>query len=481
MTLLVLLCLWLWPVLTRADDPSFTSREYFGTGLDKTWSVALGDLDGDGDLDIITGNGGDEGEQNRVYLNDGQGNFDKLGNAQSFGTGADNTQSVAVGDVDGDGDLDIAVGNDNYQQSAVYLNNGFGSFNWTGSARPFGGGDLTYSVGLGDVDGDGHLDVVTGNAGQNVVYLNDGSGSFFSDTVDCDIPTVNVRCFGTGEDSTRSVALADVDGDAYLDIVTGNGGDEGEQNRVYLNDGQGNFDLSRNSRFGTGVDSTRAVAVGDMDGDGDLDIVTGNYNQQNVVYLNDGTGSFPSDGGHPFGPVGDSTWSIGVGDLDSDGDLDVVTGNQGEQNVVYINDGQGNFPSGSARRFGTGQDITRSAVSGDVDGDGDLDIVTGNSGQQNVVYLNDGAGDYPSAGVPTFGTGQDSTRSVAVGDMDGDGYLDIVVGNYNQQNVVYVNDASGHYYTGAVECNEASEAIRCFGSGADSTRSVAVGDLNGDG
>ena len=88
---------------------------------------------------------------------------------------------------------------------------------------------------------------------------------------------------------------------ADLDIITGN---ESQQNVVYLNDGSGNFDWLGNARsFGAGGDSTTSLAIEDTDGDGDLDIVTGNYNQQNAVYLNDGNGNFFTNSARAFGTV----------------------------------------------------------------------------------------------------------------------------------------------------------------------------------
>jgi len=311
--------------------------------------------------------------------------------------------------------------------------------------------DQTSSVAIGDMNGDGALDIVVGNYQQhnNVVYLNDGVGNF-PNTVGY------TRTFGTRTDYTSGVAVGDMNGDGDLDIVVGLFS-PGEQNVVYLNDGAGNFNTSGYTRtFGTGVDSTTSVAVGDMNGDGALDIAVGNIGaysyscscypgEQNVVYLNDGSGNFPNTVGYTrtFGTGTDSTQSLAIGDMNGNGALDIVVGNNRQQNVVYLNDGAGNFPNTSPyiRYFGTGGNATMSVVVGDVNGDGAMDVIVGNSSEQNAVYLNDGTGNFSAA--RTFGTGTDTTESVAVGDMNGDGALDVVVGNWQQQNAVYLNGLAG--------------------------------------
>ena len=333
----------------------------------------------------------------------------------TFGGG--NSRGVALGDVDGDGDLDAVAVKYNQAQD-VYFNDGSGSF---GAATSFGSSGPSRAMALGDVDGDGDLDVVVANYGAaQDVYLNNGSGGFTAATT-----------FGSG--SSEGVALGDVDGDGDLDAVVANWG---QAQDVHLNDGSGSFGATAAMTIGSGSGHNLSVALGDVDGDGDLDVVVAGYNAPQDVHLNDGSGNFGA--ATTFG----SGYSNGValGDVDGDGDLDVVVANFYDvAQDVYLNNGSGGFTAATAFGGGYSYDVAL----GDVDGDGDLDAVvanhkTGDPGNPQAVHLNDGNGNFGAE--TTFGGGV--SRSVALGDVDGDGDLDAVVANYGQAQDVAFNEAA---------------------------------------
>ena len=241
--------------------------------------------------------------------------------------------------------------------------------------------DSTQAVAYGDVDGDGDLDLVIGNGyHQNRLYLNNGTGTF-TDATASRMPVDN--------DFTSSMALGDVDGDGDLDLVIGNGGfSSGHQNRLYLNNGTGTFTDATASRMPVDGDYTYSVALGDVDGDGDLDLVIGNGGQQNRLYLNNGTGTFTDATASRMPVDNDTTLSVALGDVDSDGDLDMVLGNWSQQNRLYVNNGTGTFTDATASRMPVADDMTNAVALGDVDGDGDLDLVIGNWSQQTLLYMN---------------------------------------------------------------------------------------------
>ena len=181
------------------------------------------------------------------------------------------------------------------------------------------------------MDGDGHLDIVVGNeGGQNVVYLNDGAGNF------------PVRGATSARDGPNQEC-----GDRGHGWRWRSGHRSRQLRRAEhgLSERWGGELPRRPRNFGTGIDSTWGVAVGDIDSDSDLDIVVGNFFfAQSVVYLNDGAGNLPV--GLNFGSGSDSNTCVVVGDMDGDSDLDIIAGSGAGQNLVYLNNGSGSFPVG---------------------------------------------------------------------------------------------------------------------------------------
>jgi hypothetical protein len=252
--LISLLCLFMFnPVgvqLSSAQDGVFTDSGQ-NLGSSESDGVALGDLDGDGDLDAFIANGAwwGAGEPNKVWLNDGDGNFTDSGQAlgSSYFGGA-------LGDVDGDGDLDAYLTGGS-SPDKVWLNDGDGNFADSGQnlglSSPY-----SWDIALGDLDGDNDLDAFVVNTSTNKVWLNDGSGTF----------TDSGQNLGSS-DST-DVALGDVDGDGDLDAVIAN---DLLPDNVWLNDGSGTFTDSGQQLAFMFSSRSQDAALGDLDGDGDLD------------------------------------------------------------------------------------------------------------------------------------------------------------------------------------------------------------------
>jgi len=362
----------------------------------------------------------------------------------------DLTPGIALGDVNGDGRLDIVFGNGRHiaQPNLLYINGNRTDLFFP--PRPLGN-SATYAVVLVDIDRDRDLDLVEGTdfGFWKVIWLNDGRGNFS-----------NEYFFGV-EDRTREMAVGDLTGDGFPDIVSANFVvAPGDVSKIYVNDGKGQFPEAR--PLPVGKADAAGVGLGDFNSDGRLDIVLGAMaGHPKFLLLNEGAGQFPR--AIPFGPTTDNSEGIAVGDLDGDGHLDVVAGNTGQPDMVFFGDGKGGFPRSIS--FGPPTARTRAVALGDIDGNGTLDVVVGydaldvtSVGEQgpaaareqrqvlnlyrvrndtNRVFLNDGRGRLREG--PTFGVPGVTTRAVALGDLDGDGRLDIVVGNNCANNAIYLN------------------------------------------
>ncbi|GHB73029.1 hypothetical protein GCM10008107_23060 [Psychrosphaera saromensis] len=457
--------------LVTAEDRS-TNKLYLnnGTGEFPTTGTSIGndtaptlglklfDIDNDGDIDVMTA---DPGEPNKIYLNDGSANFPTTGtaiNIDTYGEEIELTNAITFADVDNDGDFDVFMANkDNSSTNRLYLTHTRGTFESRGTDISTQE-DYSTALAYGDVNKDGYLDLVVGNTNNtNKLYLNDGSGNF---------PETGTS-IGSETDNTNAIALADIDKDGDIDVIAGNA--FGEASKVYLNDGTGGFSAT-GINIGDDTDDTSSIAVGDVDKDGDIDIVLGNLDLtvSNQLYRNDGSGGFPTRG-RDIGGDYEATYAIVLEDINNDGYLDVVAGNSKDAtNKTYMNDGTGDWPI-IGTPINTNKDDTASLAFLDVDSDGDLDMVEGNYLDVNKLYLNAGNGTF-AAGT-NIGTELDETRTVVFMDVDNDGDKDLVVSNANQTNKIYLNDGSGAFSTTGID----------IGDETDATRALALFDVDNDG
>ena len=410
------------------DATAWTFSEHVAASTlgDNVSAVALADLDNDGYLDIAAGIGATAANEVLTFGNDVNAPFDWSFTQHNTGATSTGILGLAVGDIDRDGDADLATVRGNtttsgeyevavWQNDAVHRNAPFAD---SGQSL---GNSYSFGVALGDVDGDGDLDAFVANENQaNRVWLNDGGvqGGTLG------VFTDSGQSLGNG--SSQSVALGDLDRDGDLDAFVVN---VNQPDIVWTNDGSGNFSNSGQS-LGTAV--SQRVALGDVDGDGDLDAMVTIKSEASRVWMNNGSGTFSS---------GQSLWdsaSVGIalGDIDGDGDLDAFVGNDSNQaNRVWTNNG-GTF-SDSGQLLGGSSSV--GVVLRDVDGDGDLDAFVSNfDSQANRVWINDGNGVFTDSG---HNLGNFSSVDVALGDVDEDGDLDAFVANYSgQANRVWVND-----------------------------------------
>ena len=416
------------------------------TGLPKPEKAVLFDLEGDRDLDVAfcTNNG-------TVLLRNDATGFVDVSSRLPAADGA--ALGIGSADADGDGDQDLFVSSGRLR---LYVNERGG--------REFvdaSGARIDYvqpCSRLCDIDNDGDLDLVTApysNPASGLLHVNDGKGLLRDETTQRWNPTGTQRTF-------YAFAVADVDRDGDQDIVLGQIG----QDRLYLNDGRGNFADATATHLPVDADRTLSLALADLDNDGDLDITAANSLQPNRVWRNDGTGRFVAS---PTSlPAGDAFWSQGIAaaDIDGDGDLDLIVADAntqtGSQARLYVNDGLGTFVNATAGRVPASNGFDGGIAIADIDHDGDIDFAA-----LGALYVNDGTGTFADetlARLPgVFGL------EPQFADFDNDGDLDLI--GYQ---TLFLNDGTGHFV-------DASNRFAGSGFFGAVPRPYAIGDVDRDG
>jgi hypothetical protein len=444
--------------------PCNTKVEGFFNSNKSTWrsdiatesrDIAIGDIDGDGDLDMAVGNRLDK---TQVFLNE-NGQFSQTPFWESNTSGA--TTSLALGDLDKDGDLELIVGSENYYPNLtstqpsingsiqIYYNNN-GNYSQTSQTTI---ANNAFSLSLGDIDNDGYLDL----AADGAIFLN--SNGIISST-------------SSWVENGQNPTWGDVNNDGFLDLAlsTWAGGNwNSGQNKIYLNNGG----TLGTSPYWTSSDSsdTKSQAWGDVDNDGDLDLAIGNYDLTQFganyhsavqVYLNsNGVLSQSADWSFDLGTTNSIAWA----DMDGDGDLDLITGNENRRNKIYTNiDG---ILSNETVWFSENSAITQAIDVGDINGDGFVDIIDVSYGPNEVIY-NSGA--ILSTQASWDKSYSENSLQVDFSDIDNDGDLDLAIGNYAGVNELYLNFEGSYPQTPNWTSNDSLY-----------TTQIEFGDLNNDG
>ena len=423
---------------------------------DDTYGADLGDVDLDGDLDIAIANYGPTyAEVDRAMDSDGAFGFTE----SWVNPTVVRARATAFADVDGDGVLELLM--TAFGPNALFESQNVGlHVGWEAPAAADQG--LVHAVALGDWDGDGDLDLaVAQGAGLPTVVFQNNAGEFAPWWQSSEL------------DDSTDLAWADSDGDGDLDLAVASAG--GEPLRLYENhaihpSSAGAFLTLRWSS--PELDSTRRLAWADVDGDGDLDLALAQGAGEvggaaDAVYWNDG-------GDHTLGwqssvvqPTGDVAW----GDWDCDGDADLAAGDlDGGLSRIYRNDGgllqttptwSGNLGAVHGLRWA------------DVDGDGDLDLAVAR-GDDGLTALFENTGNCGTAALsstPSWTAPSGSDEDLAFGDWDGDGDLDLAL-----------VDASGGPSRVFANAGGALEPAPRFSWGSgQATQALHWGDIDGDG
>ena len=328
--------------------------------------------------------------------------------------------ALALGDLNNDSIQDVVTANWGANSVSVLLGKDNGTLNAaTDYSMGPGGLDQHYpdGVALGDLNGDNYLDVVVISSDPNSNYAQDlavfiGNGD----------GTLKDAAFYAIGDQPVSVALGDLNGDGLQDVVTANYGSED----VTILFGSKSNPLQMKSSYKIG--KVNSVALGDLNGDDHLDVIASIlFSHGVVVLLGNGDGTFQDPLAYTTGMVD----SMALGDVNEDTKLDLIVSIYASRNVaVFLCKGDGTFQTG---QFYTAGESPESIALGDLDRDRNLDIVTENSGDEVVVALpGNGDGTFKTANFYELGNSPASqSLSIALGDLNRDGRPDVFSTNYN--------------------------------------------------
>jgi hypothetical protein len=333
-------------------------------------NVNIGDVNGDGHLDLVLAKGRHWPLVDRVLLGNGQGQFPT---AYDLATTADRTYSGNLVDLDGDKDLDVVISNDTPDPKRIYVNDGKGRFRELGT---YGRSQWpTRNAAIADVNGDGLPDIVVANRtapepGANYVCLNRGGAHFEHD------------CVAFSKESATTITPVDVNRDGRIDLVVPHR--DGGQSQIYVNISTSAEALTFTAvPFGPPNAAIRMCAAADLDGDGVTDIVA--IDEKRGLFAFFGERANTMSAPVPIGRRGRTPYSLTVADLNRDGAVDVVVGHVEAPSTVFFNDGSGR--TFAPVDFGDGKGTPYGFDIADLNGDGHPDIAAARSDAPNVVYF----------------------------------------------------------------------------------------------
>ncbi|WP_026755727.1 T9SS type A sorting domain-containing protein [Sediminibacter sp. Hel_I_10] len=410
---------------------NFSSQKIITTNADSARSVFAVDIDNDGDVDVLSASLSDD--KIAWYENtDGLGSF---GSQQIISTNANFAISVFAADLDSDGDIDVLSASREDDKIAWYENiDGQGTF---GSQQIISlnanGAESVYAI---DIDNDGDIDVISSSVYDDKIawYENiDGLGSFSSENI-----------ISTTINGARIIS-ADLDGDNDNDVVFASEFDDTVGWFENL-DGLGDFGTQQN--IATNIDGAKSVFAIDIDNDGDIDVLSSSETENKIVLYKNTNGLGNFGGEQVITDQANEAQFVFAEDLDNDNDNDVISVSREDDKIAWYKnlDGEGSFSQ---------QVLIVSNISGpwsmqsvDIDGDGDIDVISSSYGDGKIAWFENlnGLGEFSAQNVVAIVSapvGFGSAGSVFSADLDSDGDMDIFCSINADNKIVWYENTNG--------------------------------------
>jgi len=399
-------------VFMLGGTASFTASD-IATSADGAHSVFAADMDGDGDMDIVSASSRDH----TIAWYENNGAADPSWTAANIATNAISARSVFAADMDGDGDMDIVSASMSDDTIAWYENNGAADPSWT-AADIATSADGAFSVFAADMDGDGDMDIISASYKDDTIAWYENNGA-----VD---PSWTAANIATSADNARSVFAADMDGDGDMDIVSASMSDD----TIAWYENNGAADPSWTAAdISTSAYGANSVYAADMDGDGDMDIISASTNDIIAWYENNGAADptwTAAIDGEWIATSADGATSVFAADMDGDGDMDIISASSNDDTIAWYENNGAADPIWTAADIATSADEATSVYAADMDGDGDMDIISASSNDDTIAWYENGTGysfawdvDNGNNSAPSDGT---YTTTVSGTDLAGNAY-----------------------------------------------------------
>ena len=372
---------------------------------------------------------------------------------------ADFAVSVFATDMDGDGDTDILSASFDDNKIAWYENDG-SSFPCFTEHVISTAGSGAWSIFATDVNDDGDIDVLSASTNNKIAWYESDGGS---------PPSFTERVISTNADSARSVFATDVNGDGDIDVLSASLFD----NKIAWYESDGGSPPSFKERvISTNAEAAWSVFATDMNGDGDTDVLSASDKDSKIAWYESDGGSPPIFTEHVISTTANGARSVFATDVNGDGDIDVLSASPIDNKIAWYESDGGSPPTFTERVISTTASAANSVFATDVDGDGDIDVLSASRDDNKIAWYESDGGSPPSFTERVISTSAEGARAGIATDVDGDRDTDVLSASFLDDKIAWYESDGG---------SPPSFTERVISTAALGAYSVFATDVDGDG